>query len=182
MQLTLDPISRTEDGVSLPPGAPVVTLDLDVRPDGTIKGTAVPATIGIGIQLDRLLAEALPRLPNRAMRIGESWNAPLVVKSDDTSIDLKGSGRLVGFNLRDRRRLALIRIKRNGEVTSVQRVGRAPLTVAGTSKLTTNAEIDTDEGMLVSLWTRSDSKFDLSAGSAPAGTRHIVVVTRVRLL
>lgn len=181
LQLTLDTISRTEDGVTFRPGTPPVTLALQVRPDGSVKRAEAPPTVPIGVEVDRLLAEAFPRLPNRSVEIGESWNTPVIVKEDQTSIDLEGTGRLVGFELRDRRRLALVNIQRTGRITTVQTVGRAQLTLTGTSTITSNAEIDLDKGILFGVISRSVSDFDISAGGAPAGTRKLVIVTRVAL-
>lgn len=178
---TLRTVQRSEDGIEVEP-TPAFSVDLEVRPDGTVAGIRFPTELP-GLEVDRLLSEAYPRLPGHRVSIGEEWSAPLEVQSTATSLQFEGNGKLVGFELKGRRRLARIRIERNGTVTSKQPVERVQLSITGTASVSTRAQIDVDAGVLVTTESRSTSSFEVtSASGTREGTQKILVITMIELL
>lgn len=181
LRLQIRVVSRVENGVAVQPSAEPLVVELEVKPSGALQ-SASSASVG-GFELDTLLSEAYPLLPAGRVDIGHSWDASLVRKTPATSVDLEGTGRLLGFELRDRRRLARVEIRRSGRVTSTQTVDRANISITGRATITTTAHIDIDRGLRFMAKSRSVSQFDLTTGpGASVGKRRIEIHTEVELI
>lgn len=182
LAVVLTPESLTEDGVDRPPGAPL-TMALDVDPLGKVRSIQVqqiPPTSLNALELDRLVTEFRPALPDHPVSIGETWPASVRVDGAVSRIRLDGEGRLEGFRLKSGLRLALLHVERRGDVLTSQTVGRAPVQLPGKVSSTMTAEIDLEGGRLFSASSRSVTLFTLSGeGGGLGGTLRVVIETRV---
>lgn len=173
---------RIEDGVEVAPEVGDLHMTLEIGPDGTIARSTLEPVPSAGLEIERLLSESYPRLPTASLSIGETWDAPVRIALERTSVDLAGNGRLLGFELERRRRLARIEITRNGQVTSVQPVEQVQLSISGTSSATIGAMIDVDAGILFSADSVSTSRFEIGPETgAASGTRHIRMESTIEL-
>jgi hypothetical protein len=155
-------------------------MTIVVLPDGTVERATLAPQISSGLEVDSLIRESYPRLPHGSLSIGDTWDAPLRVALERTTVDLGGKGKLLGFDLARRRRLARIEISRSGRVTSVQPVEQVQLSISGTTNSTTTAMIDVDAGILFSAESVSTSQFEIGAESGmPSATHHITVRTTI---
>lgn len=180
---TLQTIERIEDGVATAPSSQPLMIELDVRKDGSVAGTRVPTQPSPEFDAGSLVSEAHLRLPSEPVSIGDSWSVPVQIQTEQTSLALEGTGKLLGFDLERRRRLARIEVRKSGTVSSRQTVERVQLTISGTITISGNASIDADSGQLVSAESRSTSRLKVGPrAQEPGETRKITVLTRIELI
>lgn len=186
LRMVLAPQEAVEDGAPVPPGPPV-TLELEVTPAGRVarvlRAADLPPETASSLELDRLLHEVRPPLPPERVALGARWPAPLASRGERSAVDLRGEGRLLGFELAGRRRLAVVEVRRSGPVVTSQQVGRGEVSLRGTSDIRTVARVDLDRGELVASDSRAESRFAVAPeGTAPTGTVRVTLVTRVERL
>lgn len=180
LEVSLEPGEALQDGRHVAPG-PALTLDLDVGADGHVarvgQTASLPTAAVSALDLRRLLIEVRPPLPARGIRLRESWNADLPTPGGTTAttIDLRGSGRLERFALRDGRRIASISIDRQGRVGAAP-TGDTTQTVTGTETDKTSAEFDIDRGLIIDATSRTLTRVGFATG--PVG---VSLTTRVTL-
>jgi hypothetical protein len=185
VRMVLDPIEFKENDVDV--GTPEATvLDYEVSSTGKIvrvvRSAHLPPAALQELEVDTLLGEVLPPLPDRSVEIRDRWDAPLKMSGRRSNIDLTGRGRLTGFRLRDQSRRAKISVARTGPIKTSQKIGRAQTDITGTTRVRTNAEIDLDRHLLAASNSRSQSTFNIATGGAPQGTVKLRLVTRVELI
>jgi hypothetical protein len=185
VRMVLDPIEFKENGVDI--GTPEATvLDYEVSAAGRIarvvRSAHLPPAALQELEVDTLLGEVLPPLPERSVEINDRWDAPLKIAGKRSNIDLTGRGRLAGFRLKNQSRRARISVSRTGSISTSQKIGRALTDIAGTSRVRTTAEIDLDRHLLAESNSRSQSTFNIATGGAPQGTVELVLVSRVELI
>jgi hypothetical protein len=185
VRMVLDPVEFKENGVEV--GAPEATvLDYEVSATGRIarvvRSAHLPPAALQELEVDTLLGEVLPPLPDRAVEIADSWDAPLKAGGTRSNIDLTGRGRLSGFRLKDQSRRARVSVSRSGPIKTSQRIGRAQTDIVGTSRVRTTAEIDLDRHIMAASTSRSRSTFNIATGGAPQGTAELLLVTRIELI
>ena len=165
--VTLRPLRIVEDGLPSTPDL-AIRIDMEVDQSGRVtrlfRTSNLPPGPLITLDLDRIFLESRPILPPTPVGIGDRWPSPQRGRAENSSINLKGSGKLLGFLLEDRTRLALIEIDRSGTVNTKQAVGRATASVSGKTNTHTRASVDLDRGILNESSSTSTSVFDLSLG------------------
>jgi hypothetical protein len=185
VRFVIEPTELRENGVK-EKNLEATVLDVEITPEGRIarvvRSAHLPPAALHELQLDTLLGEVLPPLPNRELEINDRWAAPLKAQDKRSRIDLTGTGRLSGFRLKDRSRRASIDVIRKGAVTTSQRIGRTDTTVSGTSRIDTNAEIDVDRHLLASSNSVAKSVFDVATGGTAQGRVELLLKTRIELL
>lgn len=179
LTLLLAPRRIIFDGAEgTPPPTTTTTLELDRT--GRVVKVLRDSDLDPGIDLDQLAAEMRPMLGSAPVAIGDTWKAPIKIKTPTSSLDVKGKGRLEGFGFAGRSRLARITIDRKGNATSEQRIGRARVLLKGKITEHLSAKIDIDRGQVITVTSRTSSLFDLSlAGSGLAGRLSVVVHARL---
>lgn len=167
LMVSLRPVRIVEDEVA---STPDLTVRIEIEVDGSGRVTRLFRTSNLPpgplatLELDRIFMESRPILPPTPVGIGDRWQSPQRSRAENSSIHLNGFGKLLGFLVEDRARLALIEIKRSGEVRANQPVGRATASAAGRTTTHTRATIDIGRGLLNSSSSTSTSRFDLKLG------------------
>lgn len=183
LRTTLSMVKLEVDGSPVP-AEPPFTIVITATSSGRVSGIetlALPAGASAELDIDRLMAEYLPPLPITPVEIGEQWSAPLRTEGSRSLIALIGHGRLVGFALEDRKRLAHVRIDRSGDIETSQQVARTEVQLTGTTRITSDSMIDIDSGSVHSWKTRSMSEFRVSLGAGTgAGSLRIEVTSELR--
>jgi hypothetical protein len=138
------------------------------------------------MDLKQFLAELSPPLAALPVKNRSRWDAPLVLRSGAELVQLKGTGKLVGFHLAERRRLADIEIERAGPITTTQTKDKASLTLSGKTNQLQRSAVDIDRGILQSSEDHTTSHFKIgiggSTGKGPVkGTVTIRLITKIRL-
>lgn len=165
--VSLRPLRIVADGLTSRPDL-TIRIDMEVDRSGRVtrlfRTSNLPPGPLVTLDLDRIFLESRPILPPTPVAIGDRWPSPQRGRAENSSIDLKGSGKLLGFLVEDRTRMALIEIDRSGTVSTNQAVGRATASVSGNTSTHTRATVDLDRGILNSSSSTSTSIFELSLG------------------
>jgi hypothetical protein len=115
------------------------------------------------IELGATLIRSRIALPPGPVGIGDQWETPLVLDGDLGNIKLDGQGKLLGFELKGKRKLARIETVRTGDIVTHQQQGGVPVRLRGTSTSTANSSLDIDDGVLYSSIARFTSDFDIAS-------------------
>lgn len=183
ISLTPRTLEGTGPGNALPPPTKV---QYQLKPNGQIRKpvtTELPEREASALELGTLLAQSRLALPSRPVGIGDQWSTPLKLEGDTGTIDLKGRGRLVGFDLENGRKLARIETRRSGQISAQEQLGGTLVLLRGTSTSTSSSMLDVDRGVLYSSRSRLASDFDLSdhRSGRLAGTLRVVLVSTLEL-
>jgi hypothetical protein len=185
LTITLTPRSLQEDRVRAKTPPPT-KIEYQLGPNGQIRR---PVTAELSereasaLELGTLLTQSRLALPNRPVGVGDRWNTPLELSGDTGTIEFKGQGRLVGFDLRSGRRLARIKTDRSGEITAQEQLAGVFVLLRGQSKSTATSMLDLDRGILYSSVSRFASNFDLAEEQSGklAGTLRVTLVSTFQL-
>jgi len=184
LTVLLKPLSVKENGQQSPKPPPS-KVNYAIAPNGRIlrvlTADLAPGAIS-SLELDALASETRPPLAAQPVALGETWNAPLRLKSDRSNIAFSGNGKLLGFDLIDKRRLARVETVRHGPVTSVQILNKVPVTLKGISKSHAVSTVDVDRGALFSSDYRSISNFDVLLASGPVARLRVMLTSRLQLI
>ncbi|MEX2588460.1 MAG: hypothetical protein WD602_10785 [Actinomycetota bacterium] len=185
LAITLTPEHLRQDGQELALPEPVTVRYL-LNPEGHIVelvDTDVSASAASALELGGLLARSRIPLPESPVGIGGTWDAPLVLEGQTGSFDMEGQGRLLGFSLQDRRRLAEIEIDRSGEVTGFEQLAGVLVQLRGRSTSTTTSRLDIDRGVLLSSYSEFSTSFDMSRleSGQLAGTLDVSLTSELEL-
>lgn len=167
LAIQLHPTSLSIDGVDVD-APPELRIEATVDTSGKIDIADAPAraTDALdGIDLSKLLGESAPTLPDRGLRIGESWPASSKGDGPNGGYTLTGSATLFGYRLESGRVVAVVKIDRRGPVVRKTQIARAPVTIRGTSQTRTEHHIDVDTGYLISSSSRSSTRLRVSLPS-----------------
>lgn len=183
LAVRLEPLSVKEDGeASVVPPASSAEYEIDTY--GRIR-RLVQADLSAGaiasLELDALASQIRPPLSRAAVALGGTWQAPLRIRGERTSIDFRGAGRLTGFDLQDRRRLGRVQTERRGTISSRQTLNNAPVLLKGKSVSRTVSRVDLDGGVLFSSVDRSTSDFDVLLSGQPAALLKVKLTSRLQL-
>jgi hypothetical protein len=184
--VSLRPLRIIEDGLTSKPDL-AIRIDMEVDQSGRVtrlfRTSNLPPGPLVTLDLDRIFLESRPILPPTPVGIGDRWASPQRGRAENSFIDLKGSGKLLGFLVEDRTRLAIIEIDRSGTVSTNQAVGRATASVSGNTSTHTRAHVDLDRGILNSSSSTSTSIFELSLGGEnPAGEIRVEITSTLDLI
>jgi hypothetical protein len=164
LTVTLTPKTiRQGDSPVRSPGKAVVKYQLDrngriVEP---LAGDLASQTAS-ALELGTILSQSRVALPPRSVGIGDTWEAPLKLDGDTGAIDLKGTGRLLGFELNGRRKLARIATERSGDITAIEQLAGVLVQLRGKTTSTATSTLDIDRGTLYSSISRFSSDFDMA--------------------
>lgn len=114
------------------------------------------------LELGTILSQSRVALPGRSVGLGDTWNAPLKLDGDTGTIDLSGTGRLVGFDLNGRRKLARISTERAGKITAIEPLAGVLVELNGNTTSSATSNLDIERGILFSSISRFASNFDLA--------------------
>lgn len=183
LTVRLRPVTVRENGE---PGAlpPPSTAEYEIDRQGRIR-QLVKAGLSAGavssLEVDALASQIRPPLSASAVAPGGAWDAPLRIRSERTSIDFQGVGRLLDFDLQDRRRLARIQTERRGNIISNQQMNNSRVVLKGRSSSKGLALLDIDGGILFSSNDRSTSEFDVFLSGRPAAKLTVTLTSRLQL-
>jgi hypothetical protein len=164
LTVTLTPKTiRQGDSPVRSPGKTVVKYQLD-RNGRIVEPltTDLESQTASALELGTILSQSRVALPPRAVGIGETWDAPLKLDGDTGAIDLQGTGRLVGFELNGRRKLARIATERSGDITAIEQLAGVLVQLRGRTTSTAISTLDIDRGTLYSTVSRFSSDFDMA--------------------
>jgi len=183
LKVNIRPRATRQDGkaITLPPPT---TIDYQVGPHGRILkvfGSDLPLTNLATLDLGNLSSEARPPLSLKPVGLSDEWSAPLNLRGAKSSIRMSGTGRLNGFQLEDKRRLAEVGLQRSGKITSSEIVGKAQVNLTGVSRSTSNSLVDVDSGALYSTNYSSSSNFDVASAGGPTAKLSISLTSRMKL-
>lgn len=173
LQFTLTPVRIEIDGIKGHNPASLV-IDFKVTPAGLVRVSGgelegLPPFSGVAEELK------VP-LPAEPLRPGLQWDAPLKVERPNLFLDLTGRGKLEGFALEDRRRLATLSIRRKGAARTTETVEKATLELNGTVSMDSKVRFDIDRGIVVEAASTSLSTYGVSL---PASTPTARVTVRL---
>lgn len=164
LAITLTPKRVVQDEQTIPLPDPT-TIRYRLGEEGQIDEPLDPglsASAASALELGSILARSRIPLPDDPVAIGGTWDAPLLLEGQTGSFDLEGAGRLTGFALEDRRRLAEIEITRAGEVTGFEQLAGVLVQLRGQSTSSTSSRLDIDRGVLLSSVSEFSTNFDMS--------------------
>lgn len=164
LAITLTPKVLRQDGeeVELPE---TITVRYELGPEGRIMEpteSELELSTASALELGSILARSRIPLPQEPVGIGETWEVPLMLEGQTGSFALQGEGKLVGFALSDRRRLAQIEIDRSGEVTGFEQLAGVLVQLRGRSTNTSTSQLDIDSGVLLSSHAEFTTNFDMA--------------------
>jgi hypothetical protein len=185
LTITLTPRSLQQEGVRAATPPPT-KIEYQLGSNGQIRRpvtTALSEREASALELGTILAQSRLALPNRPVGVGDRWSTPLRLSGDTGTIDFKGQGRLVGFDLRSGRRLARIETDRSGEITAQEQLAGVFVELRGRSTNTATSMLDLDRGILYSSVSRFASNFDLADEQSGrlAGTLRVTLVSKLQL-
>lgn len=165
LTIELTPRTLRQGGSALSPPEP-----LTVRYELNDRGEIVKALTddlapqaASALQLGATLIRSRVALPTDPVGIGDEWDAGLVLDGDLGNIALDGTGKLLGFDLKHKRKLARIETKRSGEIITHEQQGGVAVRLRGTSSSDAISNLDLDSGRLHSSTARFISEFDISS-------------------
>lgn len=185
LTITLKPTSLTQGGSPIKtPAATTVQYELNDRGEilkAVTDELAAPAASAV--QLGATLIRSRIALPPGPVGIGDEWEAPLVLDGDLGNIQLDGHGKLVGFELKGKRKLARIETTRTGDIVTHQQQGGVPVRLRGTSTTEAMSSLDVDNGVLYSSSARLISDFDIASQESGKliGTMQVTLNSRLQL-
>lgn len=185
LAITLTPEELRQDGRDVQLPEPITVRYL-LDPEGRIVehvDSDISPSAASALELGSLLARSRIPLPEDPVGIGGTWDAPLILEGQTGSFDMQGEGRLVGFSLQDRRRLAEIEINRSGEVTGFEQLAGVLVQLRGRSTSTTTSRLDIDRGVLKSSYSEFSTNFDMSRleSGQLAGTLNVRLTSELEL-
>ena len=185
LAITLTPRRVEEDGVRAQ-APPATRIEYQLGANGQIRRPVtaeLPERDASALELGTILVESRLALPSRPVGVGDRWNAPLRLNGDTGTINLKGQGRLVGFDLEGGRRLARIVTERSGEISAQEQLAGVFVLLRGRSRSTARSMLDLDRGILYSSVSRFASDFDLAdeVSGRLAGTLRVTLTSTLQL-
>ncbi len=185
LTINLTPRSLKQDGVPMRTPPPM-TAKYELGPKGEIlkavtEDLAAPAASAV--QLGSTLVRSRIALPPNPVGIGDEWDTPLVLDGDLGNIKLDGEGRLLGFELKGKRKLARIETKRSGNIITHQQQGGVPVRLRGVSTSNASSRLDIDNGVLYASSTRFSSQFDIASQESGKliGNMRVILTSRLQL-
>ena len=185
LTITLKPTSLKQGGRAMAiPEATTVKYQLNDRGEileAVTEELAAPAASAV--QLGATLIRSRIALPPGPVGIGDEWDAPLVLDGDLGNIQLDGHGKLLGFELKGKRKLARIETTRTGDIVTHQQQGGVPVRLRGTSTTNAMSSLDVDNGVLYSSSARLISDFDIASQESGKliGTMRVALNSRLEL-
>lgn len=163
-----------------------VTVRYQLGPNGEISKPVaddLQPQAASALELGANLIHSRVALPPEPVGIGDQWETPLVLDGDLGNIALEGNGKLLGFELRDKRKLARIETRRSGEIITHQQQGGVPVRLRGTSTTNSMSRLDIDNGVLYASTARSESEFDIASHESGKliGSMRVVLDSRLEL-
>ncbi|MEX0789546.1 MAG: hypothetical protein WD178_02080 [Actinomycetota bacterium] len=185
LTITLKPTSLSQGGAAMQtPPATTVKYQLNERGEilnavtDDLEGPAASA-----VQLGATLIRSRIALPAGPVGIGDEWDAPLVLDGDLGNIQLDGHGKLLGFELKGKRKLARIETSRTGEIVTHQQQGGVPVRLRGSSTTNAMSSLDVDNGVLYSSSAQLISDFDIASQESGKliGTMRVTLDSKLEL-
>lgn len=166
LTITLTPRNVEQSGRVMPtPEA--VTVRYALGPQGEIlrplDNDDLAPQAASAIELASTLIRSRIALPADPVGIDDQWDAPVLLDGDLGNIDLQGQGRLVGFELKGKRKLARIETVRSGEIITHEQQGGVVVRLRGTTNSDSLSSLDIDNGILYGSSERFVSDFDIAA-------------------
>ena len=165
LTITLTPKSVREGVRAVKPPGPI-TVKYQLNTKGEIVkpvASELAPQAASAIELGATLIRSRIALPPGPVGIGDQWETPLILDGDLGNIKLDGQGKLLGFELKGKRKLARIETVRTGDIVTHQQQGGVPVRLRGTSTSTANSSLDIDDGVLYSSSARFTSDFDIAS-------------------
>ncbi|CAN5810633.1 hypothetical protein BH23ACT12_BH23ACT12_13270 [soil metagenome] len=185
LTITLKPTSLKQDGRPMKtPATTTVKYQLNDRGEivkAATKELAGPAASAV--QLGATLIRSRIALPADPVGIGDEWDTPLVLDGDLGNINLEGRGKLLGFELKGKRKLARIETTRTGDIVTHQQQGGLPVRLRGTSTTNAMSSLDVESGVLYSSSARLISDFDIASQESGKliGTMRVTLNSSLKL-
>lgn len=135
------------------------------------------------VQLGATLVRSRIALPADPVGIGDEWDTPFVLDGDLGNINLAGHGKLLGFELKGKRKLARIETTRTGDIVTHEQQGGVPVELRGTSTSTALSSLDVDKGVLYATSARLVSDFDIASEESGKliGTMRVTLNSKLEL-
>lgn len=186
LTMTLTPKSLRQGNQAIKTPAPM-TVKYELGPNGDI---VKPITKELApedasaIQLGATLIRSRIALPNDPVGIGDQWDTPLILDGDLGNIDLDGRGKLLGFQLKGKRKLARIETRRQGDIVTHQQQGVVPVRLRGVSTSKALSNLDIDNGVLYDSTARLSSEFDIASEESGKliGKMRVVLNSKLELI
>lgn len=185
LTMTLTPRNIRQGSRAIQAPGPV-TVKYELGPNGEINRAVtdeLEPPVASAVQLGTTLIRSRLALPPGPVRIGDRWETPLELDGDLGNIDLDGTGTLLGFELKGKRKLARIETRRTGDMVTHQQQGGVPVRLRGTSTTNAMSSLDVDDGVLYSSDARLDSEFDIASVESGKliGNMRVVLNSRLQL-
>lgn len=185
LTVTLTPKSLKQGGANISTPAPV-TVQYQLDSDGRIVkplSTELEEGAANALELGTILSQSRLALPGRNVGIGDTWDAPLKLDGDTGTIDLSGTGKLLGFELNDRRTLARISTERTGDITAIEPLAGVLVELKGNTTSSATSNLDVEKGILYSSISHFSSDFDLALEETGElrGTLKVTLTSRLEL-
>jgi hypothetical protein len=165
LTISLTPKRLMQSGSPIKVPGPM-TVKYQLGPQGEILkpvATELEPPAASAVELGATLIRSRIALPADPVGIGDQWDTPLVLDGDLGNIKLDGRGKLLGFELKGKRKLARIETVRTGDIVTHQQQGGVPVRLRGTSTSRANSSLDIDDGVLYSSSARFTSDFDIAS-------------------
>lgn len=165
LTIELTPRSLRQGGETLSTPEPL-TVEYELNEEGEIVRALsddLAPRAASALQLGATLIRTRVALPAGPVGIGDEWEAGMVLDGDLGNIALDGTGKLLGFGLQDKRKLARIETRRSGEIITHEQQGGVAVRLRGTSSSDAISNLDLDTGVLYSSTARFVSEFDISS-------------------
>jgi hypothetical protein len=185
LTVTLIPMSVKQGGAGVKtPRRAVVKYQLD-RSGHIIEplSSDLASQAASALELGTILSQSRVALPSKAVGIGDKWDAPLKLDGDTGTIDLTGTGTLLGFELSGRRKLARIGTQRSGDITAIEQLAGVLVQLRGKTTSSATSSLDIDKGTLYSSVSRFSSDFDMALEETGklAGTMKVDLTSKLEL-
>jgi hypothetical protein len=185
LTVTLIPRSVKQGGAGVKtPGRAVVKYQLDRSGHITEPlSSDLASQAASALELGTILSQSRVALPSKAVGIGDKWDAPLKLDGDTGTIDLTGTGTLLGFELSGRRKLARIGTERSGDITAIEQLAGVLVQLRGKTTSSATSSLDIDKGTLYSSISRFSSDFDMALEETGklAGTMKVDLTSKLEL-